>query len=96
MLNKQINASELKHLQSKVTMIDVREPFEYQAFHLEGSLPIPLSQFQVPEHLSKDTLIVTICAHGVRSLTARELLINAGFTNVFSLQGGLASFAAQP
>ncbi|CAO2840524.1 unnamed protein product [Amaranthus hypochondriacus] len=49
------------------------------------------SQFlsKVNEKFSKDTDLIVACQKGLRSLAACELLCNAGYQNVFWVQGGL-------
>ncbi|KAL2932914.1 Rhodanese-like domain-containing protein 11 chloroplastic [Bienertia sinuspersici] len=49
------------------------------------------SQFisKVAEKFSKDTDLIVACQKGLRSLAACELLCNAGYQNVFWVQGGL-------
>ncbi|XP_010695997.1 rhodanese-like domain-containing protein 11, chloroplastic isoform X1 [Beta vulgaris subsp. vulgaris] len=49
------------------------------------------SQFisKVEEKFSKDTDLIVACQKGLRSLAACELLCNAGYKNVFWVQGGL-------
>nr|CAB3447118.1 unnamed protein product [Digitaria exilis] len=44
---------------------------------------------QVEEKFSKDTDIILVCQKGLRSLAACEQLYNAGFENLFWVQGGL-------
>lgn len=75
-------------------LVDVRETWEYQYCHIEGSLLIPLRQ--IPERLAEldpDAEIVMICHHGVRSYRAGLFLAQAGFTNVYNLQGGVEAWA---
>jgi molybdopterin/thiamine biosynthesis adenylyltransferase/rhodanese-related sulfurtransferase len=75
-------------------LLDVRERWEWDVAHLEGSLHIPLGQ--LPGRLQEvDTRreIITICHHGMRSLHARDLLQGAGFSRVRSLAGGIDAWA---
>ncbi|KAF7084731.1 hypothetical protein CFC21_088274 [Triticum aestivum] len=44
---------------------------------------------QVEEKFSKDTDIILVCQKGLRSIAAAEQLYNAGFENLFWVQGGL-------
>ncbi|PBQ30692.1 sulfurtransferase [Sphingobacteriaceae bacterium] len=65
-------------------IIDVRSRGEYASGHLKGSLNIPLDQLQ--DHLKKlkspDHPIITCCASGMRSSSAKSYLKTQGFTNV--------------
>jgi phage shock protein E len=66
------------------TIIDVRTKGEYATGHVKGSLNIPLDQ--LPNRLAtlknKDNAIITCCASGMRSSSAKNMLKNAGFSNV--------------
>jgi len=77
-----------------LTLIDVREPHEWDIVHIEGARLIPLSQ--LPERLSEldgHAEIVTHCHHGARSMRALEILKGAGFGKVRSLAGGIDAWA---
>ena len=69
----------------KPTIIDVREVNEYATGHVVGSLNIPLSQIPASSqiaNLPRSATIVVYCRSGNRSALAKQLLENAGFTNV--------------
>lgn len=72
-------------------MLDVREQFEYQTFNL-GGINIPLgvliNSIDDLDYLKEDEIVV-ICQRGLRSETARRVLVQNGFTNVRNLAGGL-------
>lgn len=70
------------------TVLDVRNPDEYETAHVPGAVLIPLPELaarqdQIPE---ADPLYV-ICAVGGRSLTATKALVDAGYSAV-SVAGG--------
>jgi glyoxylase-like metal-dependent hydrolase (beta-lactamase superfamily II)/rhodanese-related sulfurtransferase len=74
-------------------VLDVRRPFEWQEFHVEGASHIPLAQ--LPERLSEldraaDWLVV--CASGYRSSIAASLLERAGFERVANATGGMDAY----
>jgi molybdopterin/thiamine biosynthesis adenylyltransferase/rhodanese-related sulfurtransferase len=76
-----------------VELVDVREPFEYQICHLEGSKLVPLGQLQARVgDLSKSKTVVVYCHHGRRSANAVSYLTSAGFTDVRNLRGGIAAW----
>jgi rhodanese-related sulfurtransferase len=61
-----------------ITLVDVREPHEYAAGHIPGSISHPLSTFD-PDALRKFSgRIVFSCASGVRSVRAIEFARAAG------------------
>lgn len=75
-------------------LVDVREPKELseEFGHLEGVINIPVGE--VASRLSeleryKDREIITICLIGGRSHTAGQILMQAGFSNVKYLDGGM-------
>lgn len=73
-------------------LIDCREIDEFNYCHLPNSELIPLSSFPQTYHYAlskKEEHIIIYCHHGVRSLQATHFLRDLGFTNVFSLAGGI-------
>ena len=75
-------------------LIDVREPVEFAAGHIAGSVNIPLGQ--LPERM--ETLhppLVLVCASGNRSSTAAELLADWGMSEVGNLMGGIYAYTQQ-
>jgi phage shock protein E len=73
-------------------VIDVRTPSEWQAGHLSASVNHPLADLPVwAEALDPSREIVLICGSGVRSVAARDELMQRGFSRVHNLLGGLAT-----
>lgn len=71
-------------------LIDVRTPHEYAMAHIEGCpLVDEALAKEIVETWPKDTPIITICHHGVRSLDAAVYLRHQGFTDVRSMSGGI-------
>lgn len=82
----------------QVTIIDVREPNEWQISNLEnyGSRLIPLGQFaDHVNELNREEEIVLHCKMGGRSAKAYEILKKAGFTKIKNLKGGILAWADQ-
>jgi adenylyltransferase/sulfurtransferase len=77
-------------------LLDVREHWETEIAVLPGTTVIPLGELpgRVRE-LPTDREIVTVCHHGMRSETARALLVRAGFARVRSLAGGVDAWARE-
>lgn len=68
-----------------MVIIDVREPYEFQAGHVKGALNIPLSSISESKQLEgveKDEELVVYCRSGSRSGLAIEMLKLLGFTNL--------------
>lgn len=68
------------------TIVDVRSKGEFAGGHLKGSINIPLDQLQ--QNLSKlkdkNKPIITCCASGMRSASAKSILENNGYTQVYN------------
>lgn len=75
------------------TLLDVREPWEYDVANIDGAQLIPLGEFPtiIPELEAKgrDHEIIIHCKSGMRSARACEFLLNDGFTNVSNVAGGI-------
>ena len=66
-------------------IIDVRTPGEYQGGHIHGSINIPLDTLQRSlSKIKKDRPVITCCASGMRSLSAKSILASNGFTEVYN------------
>jgi len=77
----------------KAVLVDIRFPDEYAAWHIAGSINIPLNE--LPKRLSelpKDKLIITACPHNDRSNMARIYLTLNGY-NAKYLNDGLLKVA---
>jgi rhodanese-related sulfurtransferase len=90
----EISAVELKSLKDgarEFTLLDVREPWEYQTAHIEGSRHIPMGDIPVRfnQELDPEHHIVVMCHHGVRSMNVTAWLRQQGFEKVQSLRGGI-------
>lgn len=76
-------------------LLDVREPWEYQTAHVEGSLLMPMGEIpsRAFQELDPDSHIVAICHSGVRSMNVAVWMRNQGFENTQSLQGGIDAWS---
>lgn len=62
------------------TIIDLRSKAEYASGHIKGSLNIPLDTLQNNlAKISKSKPVITCCASGMRSASAKGILQNNGF-----------------
>lgn len=72
-------------------ILDVRTKGEYQGGHIKNSVNIPLQELpNQMNKLNKEKTIITCCASGMRSATAKSLLLSNGFSKVYN-GGGWAS-----
>ena len=86
----------IKTSNTKVRLLDVREPGEYEICNLNDSKLIPLGDLTSRIHeldLADD--IIVYCHHGMRSLQATRILKGMGYTKVRSLAGGIDAWAAK-
>jgi rhodanese-related sulfurtransferase len=77
-----------------IHLIDVREPYEYEADNLGGQL-IPLGD--LPHRLDelddlRDEEVIVHCRSGSRSAMAQRILEQAGFANVRNVTGGILAY----
>jgi phage shock protein E len=70
-------------LKKGATIVDVRTEREFNSGHIRGSINIPLDKLQTTNaKLRKDKPIITCCASGIRSATAKKILRSSGFADV--------------
>lgn len=78
-----------------IRVLDVRTPQEFSALgHIPGALLLPVQIIaSAPAVLGDaDTPVLVTCEHAVRSKVATRLLAQAGFTQVYELAHGMASW----
>jgi adenylyltransferase/sulfurtransferase len=93
----EISVDELKAMRDRgdrFTLVDVREPREWEVSDISGSLKIPLGRLpQSLDQLSPDDDIVVYCRSGARSANAVQFLGNRGYTRAKNLVGGINRWA---
>ncbi|CAB4862709.1 unannotated protein [freshwater metagenome] len=73
-------------------VLDVREPHEYAAGRIPGSVHIPLGELAVRAgELDPEGPLIVVCLAGVRSLHAAQKLRAAGY-EAASLAGGMLAW----
>ena len=79
------------------TLLDVREPWEFDHSHLEDSLLIPMAEIPARafNELDEDAPILVLCHHGARSLSVAAWLRNQGFSKAQSISGGIEAWSRQ-
>lgn len=66
-------------------IIDVRTRDEYRGGHVKGSVNIPLQELQDNlSRIKKDKPVITCCASGMRSASAKSQLKSNGFNEVYN------------
>lgn len=80
-----------------ICLLDVREPWEVQTARINGALTIPMND--VPDQLDKlraasaGKNVVVMCHSGRRSRVIVGYLNQAGFEDVFNLDGGIDAWS---
>lgn len=72
-------------VQNGAQIIDVRTKTEFDGGHLKGSVNIPLHTLTNSlSKIKKDKAVITCCASGIRSASAKSLLKSNGFAEVYN------------
>ena len=88
-LGPKVNYSDL--IKSGAIIIDVRTKDEYQGGHIKGSVNIPLNQLQKNiSKFKKDQIIISCCASGMRSASAKSIFKSNDFNQVYNGGGWLS------
>ena len=78
-------------LNSGAQIVDVRSRGEYQGGHIKGSINLPLNNLSNQlSKLKKDRPVITCCASGMRSATAKNILKSKGFVEVYNGGGWMS------
>lgn len=86
----------LQQVENAPLLLDVREPWEFEVCHLDGSILVPMGQIQgALEDLDPTRETVVICHHGIRSRRVAAYLEHAGFQDVINLGGGVDAWARE-
>ena len=89
---------------SGVVLLDIREPYEFEAMHIAGSINVPRGilesaceyDYEETEPMlaeARHREIVVICRSGLRSVLAADIMQKMGFENVKSLKTGLRGWS---
>ncbi|MBL8023123.1 MAG: molybdopterin-synthase adenylyltransferase MoeB [Elusimicrobia bacterium] len=78
----------------KFTLVDVREPSEYEIAQIPGARLIPLADVAVrANELDTAEDIVVHCRSGVRSAKAIQVLTQLGFKKLTNVKGGILAWS---
>jgi rhodanese-related sulfurtransferase len=77
-------------------LIDVREPWEWEAVHLEHAHLFPMSQIVKRfKELPHGHPLIMLCHHGIRSYAMAVMLEQNGFHEVYNVRGGIDAWAQE-
>ena len=95
---KEMTAEQLKALKAsgeKFTLVDVREDSEWSAGHAAAAVHISKGVIERDIETKaprKDAKLVLYCGGGSRSALAADALMKMGYSNVYSLVGGMGAY----
>jgi len=88
-----ITIEQLASTQSETIVLDAREPSEFEVSHLQNAFCVGYDNFDIElvktQFPNKNQHIIVYCSIGVRSEVIAKQLIDAGYTNVNNLFGGI-------
>ncbi len=77
----------------KVTILDVRTPAEYEAWHVPGAVLLPYTELrQRLDEVPRDKPVYTYCRSGFRSYIAYCMLKQNGWDDVAFMSGGMMTY----
>lgn len=96
---REVTPADTAKIRDKVTIIDVREPHEYEAGHIPGAINIPrgVLEFRIDQFTDlqdRDREIVLQCQGGGRSALATVTMQELGYKHVSNLAGGFGAWSA--
>ena len=72
-------------------IIDVRTPGEFQGGHIKGAVNIPLQNISSQmSRIRRDKPVITCCASGMRSASAKSILLSSGYAEVYNGGGWMS------
>jgi monothiol glutaredoxin len=94
----QLSAPELKTFLDRSTssfeLVDVRSEGERTVASIAGSRLLDQSYYEALLLLSRETPLVFVCHHGIRSQGAAEHFQQQGFRHLYNLSGGIDAWSA--
>lgn len=97
MLDYEITPAEAAALlkDKSARVIDVREPWEFELVHIEGTEPMPMGEVAARAHqeLDPEERLVVLCHLGIRSMNVTVWLREQGFEQAQSVRGGIDAWS---
>ena len=81
------------HVVDEYNLVDVRQSWEYEGYHLPGAALIPLPELADRlNEIGPDKATIVYCAAGGRSAAAANLMHGQGFNEVYNMLGGIKAW----
>lgn len=80
----------------QLVIADIRDPNSFQASHIKGAEHLNnsnIGEFMLQKDYEQP--IVVVCYHGISSQGAANYLVEQGFDEVYSLDGGFSAWQSQ-
>lgn len=85
--------TEVHDIHDEIQILDVREPYEWEAGHIEGADHIPMGELAArQEEIAKDRKVVCVCRSGARSGQVADALVRAGY-DAENMVGGMQAWS---
>jgi rhodanese-related sulfurtransferase len=97
-MDYEINPESVRELSERgapFTLLDVREPWEFETARIQGAKLMPMGDVPSRAHqeLDPEDHIVVYCHHGVRSMNVTAWLRQQGFEKAQSMAGGIDAWS---
>ena len=81
--------------EEEFTLLDVREPWEFETARIEGAKLVPVGDVPSRAHqeLDPEDHIVVVCHRGIRSMNVTVWLRQQGFEKAQSMRGGIDAWS---
>jgi rhodanese-related sulfurtransferase len=89
------SVQEMSQRRDPFTLLDVREPWEFESARIEGAKLMPMADVPNRAHqeLDPEDRIIVYCHHGVRSMNVTAWLRQQGFEKAQSMAGGIDAWS---
>lgn len=89
-----MDVDEAHERRDELIFLDVREPHEWRAGHIDGALHIPMGELASRQaELPTGGVIACVCRSGARSASVTGALRRAGY-DAHNLEGGMLAWDA--
>ncbi|MDP5292820.1 thiosulfate sulfurtransferase GlpE [Oceanimonas sp. CHS3-5] len=79
--------------EGRARLVDIRDPQSFAQAHAEGAFHLTNdSLVTFTNEVDYDTPVIVMCYHGISSQGAAQYLVNQGFEEVYSLDGGFEAW----